>query len=791
LIFKRLKIFCLTISMLLVQVSWAIDRNSLSETELLVVKKLGISESDLAALDKEALKDKLQEKFNAEKAELKESVQEKFQEMVDEKIEPRLEELKSKIEKEKDELKKDAKKLAAGYLTSTVSLFAATLIAPQVIMVCRTKPSAVIYAGTAGVYVLQEMLNMKVLKASQLAEIEMVTTTGTSSSLSLKENAKVLEDKVDEQVGYLVAYKNTLDHAVKALKKKAKNAKLVSIGFLAASATAAAEQLNFISGGGACVVGASSSPAKINFSLELDQKYMAMLAEAKTNADKWAVYYEWESMKFGVNRTITPSEYNNLQKIPVTSNILIGAMNFIQSQIVATAFAEDVKPETKKVTVAASLKDNKAADWLGDLDKLGIAGGLATNIVAYMTGWQMGFLTSVISSGTSRSITFGAQGALALTAGKLFDDAANSFGSKLDKIDQLIKQTRSIAVKGIKLSVPSDSDARNLQEIASKMGVYSEKLISEMSIDEAKNYIGKIKQSTQTLDDKAKALVDRYQTEIKIKIEEKKESLSGKVEDAKIKIKEEKEKLENKLEEKKDAAEAALKNKTSFLSNFIDFLIPRVEAQTMPNLVLPKFRHPNTKSLNDYLELYENYYKGLQVKNPRLEEESYSLLEKNKSAIENYRQALFKKALEEKKIKNTNYADYENAKINEEKNKFAKFYDSLPAKDQLEMNGALNPASGAPMPLLALAKPLAQKSAPVIKKASKLNEEELSVLNSLINRLMASEKQSLETTQQNDLEYNLGNTSIHPKDVNLFDIVHARYLRFMEKNYSSSHSISE
>lgn len=261
----------MSFALLLGHSALAIDLYSLSASELSAIKKLGFTESEISSLDKEALKSALKEKLEYQKDEQLKKGKEKLQEVVKEKITPKLEELKTKIEQEKESLKKDAVKLAGGYLTSTVSLFAATLIAPQAIMVCKTKPSAVIYAGSAAVYVLQEMRNIKILKASQLAEIELVNGYNADKTKSVKENAKILESKVDQQVGYLQAYKGTLVHAVNGLKKKAKNAKMVSIGFLASSAAAAAEQMDWISGGGACIASAVPSIERLHFSPQLDR----------------------------------------------------------------------------------------------------------------------------------------------------------------------------------------------------------------------------------------------------------------------------------------------------------------------------------------------------------------------------------------------------------------------------------------------------------------------------------------------------------------------------------------
>ena len=724
----------------------------------------------------------MEAKLDEEKENLKEEAKAKFQQVVDEKIEPKLNEMRASVEKEKAELKKDTVKLGAGYITSTISLFAATLIAPQAIMVCKTKPSAVIYAGSAAVYVLQEIRNIKILKASQLAEIEVVDKIDIDKTKSVKENAKILEAKVDQQVGYIKAYKNTIDHAVNALKKKAKNAKMVSIGFLASSAAAAAEQMDWISGGGACVAANTPSIPNLNFSEKLDQRYAALIDQAQKAEDKWAYYYEWESLKFGVERTLSNQEYNNLKKIPVTSEILKGAMNLIHSTLLSSAFAAE---DSKKVTVAASLKDNKAADWIGDLDKLGIVGGLATNVVAYMAGWQMGFLKSIIASGTSRAITFGAQGALAFTAGKLFDDAAKDLEKKLARIDRLLNDVQNVTKKGINLLVPSDADARRFQELALKIGVPSDKLITEMSINEAKDYLKQIKAKVENLDDEGKALIKKYEDEIALKLKEK----GGE--------------LQEKVEEKAQEVQSKIEEKTTF----IDFFIPKVfaanvapvyvitrirdlscvEKKSCPALSFPKSNNPNVSLLNQYLSVFEGYYQGVKTNNLGLEENSIRALEQNKNLMSAYRAQVFKKGLERARAKNTNYADYERAKIAQETNNFEKFFSKLSPSDQAEMNARFNPMAQNSMPSLG------KKTNELKNKvALKINEEEARILDHLIARLGASEVSqngpdmsftSRESSGSKEDEFNFGNTSIHPKETELFEIIHQRYLKFIKRTF--------
>ena len=412
--------------------------------------------------------------------------------------------VKERIDQEKKEIKGYAKTLIKGYLFSTISLFAATLIAPQAIMVCKTKPSAVIYAGSAALYIVSEIMNVKILKASQLAEIEVVSDYKFSKDKNLTENLKELKknvnmdksykenlndvkSKIDDQIGYIKAYKKTLDHYFSALKKKARNAKIVSIGFLASSVAAVAEQMDLFSGGGACVASYNTDKNKnskeyLVFSSKLDDYYMKSIDQAKSSEDKWANYFEWESYKFGANRSLTWEEFSRLKNIPTMnanylSSILKAAMASLESNFVANAFAA-----SEKITIIPALKNKKMADWYGDLDKLGIVGGAAISLVAYMTGWQMGFLKSIMANGTSRAITFGVQGALAYTAGSMFDEAADGFIGKMAKVDKIIDYFDKYAKKGLDLLVPPDSYAKKFQEIVTTAGVTSDKLITEMSI---------------------------------------------------------------------------------------------------------------------------------------------------------------------------------------------------------------------------------------------------------------------------------------------------------------------
>lgn len=776
--FEKTKILTIIYILAISQSMQAVEINKLSNEELSVVKKIGLSEDELRSNDNNQLIEKLKVKLEAEKEIHQEPIRNKFQDIVKNSIEPKIEEVKATIEKEKEGLKKDAEKLAIGYLTSTISLFAATLLAPQVIMVCKTKPSAVVYAGTAAIYIFQEMRNMKILKASQLAEMEMVESVSIDKTKTVKENAKIVEEKLDQQIIYIKAYKNTIDHTIVALKNKAKNAKIVSIGFLAASATAAAEQMDWLSGGGTCAT--SASLEKINFSRDLDYKYEKLIENAKKTEDKWAYYYEWESLKFGINKTLTSREYQSLAKTPVTTTILINAMNFIQSNLLASALAVE---DSKKVTVAEKLKNNKAADWIGDLDKLGIVGGVAVNVVAYMAGWQMNFLKSVIANGTSRSIIFGVQGALAFTAGKLFEDAASNMGVKLQKIENLIDKIQSETKSGIRLMTPSEADARHLKEAANRLGIPSEKLISEMNINEATSYIKKIKEKIETTDDQeGKAILKKYESELS----EKNKNTIKQLMEKPIDIKNNSTYFQKIIEQIISTSNASTIEKNMIVTKIID--LNCIEKKGCPNIIFPKSPNPNAKILNQYLSLYERYYQGVKNGNVNASDELINILEKNKSLLYNFRSHAFKKNQEKIKSTNTNYSQNERAGLNFEINNFRHFYTSLSPAERLELDAGLNPLSTNVTKDSTLN--LQKKT---LQKTSKLTSEDLQTLRLLIDKLEdgtgnktsidQSNVMPIQSIKSTNEEYNFGFINIHPKELELFEIIHNSYLKFILKNY--------
>ena len=666
--------------------------------------------------------------------------------------------VKERIDQEKKDITGYSKTLIKGYLFSTISLFAATLIAPQAIMVCKTKPSAIIYAGSAALYIVSEIMNVKILKASQLAEIEVVSDYKFSKDKNLNENLKGLKQNInldksykenlddvksniDDQIGYIKAYKKTLDHYFAALKKKARNAKIVSIGFMASSVAAIAEQMDLFSGGGACIASHNIDKSKdskeyLVFSSKLDDYYMKSIDEAKSSEDKWANYFEWESYKFGANRSLSWEEFSRLKNIPSMdshslSSILKATITSLESNFVANAFAA-----SEKITVIPALKNKKMADWYGDLDKLGIAGGAAVTLVAYMTGWQMGFLKSIMASGTSRAITFGVQGALAYTAGSMFDEAADGFIGKMAKVDKIIAYFDKYAKEGIDMLVPSDAYSKKFQEIVAIAGVPSDKLITEMTIREAGSYIDKIKElGNDKLNDIQYKFLNDYSDLLNLK--------------------------NSKITPKVDIAK-----KTSF----IDWIFPAAEASPLESnclekkscqkLFFPKSGKKNMLGFNKYLEFYEGYSQGVVENNPRMQETNARMLFRNKSTVTNFRNNILQKATGE------NYSELEKKKLKEDFNSFNNFYQKLSTKDQDDLQKQL-----------ILFRENSNADLFINQPNDNLQyKNKTEVIEAIIHKFNSND--AIIPNKEDLPHYQVEINNIHTKDLNLFEIIHIQYLKF-------------
>ena len=666
--------------------------------EIETLKKYDISENDLKNLDQNKLKDKI-----------KKVIQDKANEEINK--------VKNEANKTVEEVKTEAKKIAAGYVASTISLYAATLLAPEAIMVCKTKPSALIYAGTSAFYLLQEMMAIKILKASRLGEIEVVDNVELDKNKTVNQNLQNAKEKVSDQAQYLRNYKKTLDDYFKALKKKAQNAKIAGLGFAAASAAAAAEQMDFFTGvSGICVV---QSPNQM-----ID--YVAK-----------------------------------------------NAMSFF----FPISFAEE-KSGSKKVVLSEDLKNNKAADYVGDLDKLGIVGGAATHLIAYMMGYKMTFLQNLMASGTSRAILFGANSALAFIVYKLFEDSATKVEAQLKKIDDLINAAESTMNNGVDKLMNNEKLFRRLNDLAELAGVKPKKPLSEMTINELEAFAKEVETSGKNkLNELQKTKLDELKAEIRERAPELKEKIDELKKDAK--------EIQNKVEEVKD--------KTSMF-NVINLFFGSAQANTInatcvekgncSGMQLPQLFHKDLKFQNENLRLLENASQNMATNQGMKANFYLGKLDENLKTLNAQKVYLLNLDAQKKKVP-FNYSVEEKNKQDQIIKSVNNFLDNLKAEDRNELMKNFDPMNT----IANINPPAVDHDARILQRV--LKKLEMKSANSGINvmtfnsyKASAEEKRAIDWMGDNnpDENYDMKTDFIHQKEVNLFEVIHRKY----QKAYSES-----
>lgn len=339
-------------------------------------------------------------------------------------VRERLEQEKKKLERAKDELVDDvmgdAEDVGAGYAASTISLITLAVMAPQVVLVCKTKPSALAYAGTGAIYLIRELRNSMKFRAKALSEIEYVELR-LDSSKSVGHNLGVAKEAVNLQFELLQRYKGFLDEAVESIEEKAKSAKMASYGFLAASAIAAAETFAFDAG--AC----------------LDS----------------VVYQE---------------------SLPSRS-----LMSFLISALVADAIARSPEITVKKHELSPELK-SRVAKYAMDMDKILalVAGGASFAAAQFFPSYNQ-MLKKMVSNGTARSIIFAAHGGIAMAASHFFEKSSKSLKEKLGDLQRVIDRGQEIGQDGFQF-VEEKLRSNEVRDVMGRLGVNRE--LSDMSVKE-------------------------------------------------------------------------------------------------------------------------------------------------------------------------------------------------------------------------------------------------------------------------------------------------------------------
>lgn len=712
----RLKIILpiLLIYSLIINSAFAgLDKDKIEDTlkdyasdEIETLKKYDISENDLKNLDQNKLKEKIKK-------------------VIQDKANQEINKVKNEANKTVEEVKTEAKKIAAGYVASTISLYAATLLAPEAIMVCKTKPSAMIYAGTSAYYLLQEMMAIKILKASRLGEIEVVDNFELDKNKTVNQNLQNAKEKVSDQAQYLRNYKKTLDDYFKALKKKAQNAKIAGFGFAAASAAAAAEQMDFFTGvSGSCVVQ-------------------------------------------------TPNHY----------------IEYIVKNAVSLFFPISLAEEkkgSKKVVLSEDLKNNKAADYVGDLDKLGIVGGAATHLIAYMMGYKMTFLQNLMASGTSRAILFGANSALAFIVYKLFEDSATKVEAQLKKIDDLINAAESTMTKSVDKLMNNEKLFRRLNDLAELAGVKPKKPLGEMTINELEAFAKEVETSGKN---KFNEIQKNKLNELKAELRENAPEIKEKINELKNDAKE----MQKKLEDVKEKIEEKDKDKVS-LHYLINLFVSIANANTIntncveknncAGMTLPQLFHKDLKFQNENLRLLENASASMAT-NQDIKSQFYlGKLDENIKTI-NAQKVFILNLDAQKKKQAFNYMQAEKLKQDEIINSVDSYLNKLNENDRSELLKNFDPMNT----IANINPPAVDHDARILQRV--LKKLEMKSSNSGMNvmtfnsyKATADEKRAIDWMGDNvqDEKYDMQTDFIHQKEVNLFEVIHRKYQKAFSEN---------
>jgi hypothetical protein len=165
------------------------------------------------------------------------------------------------------------------------------------------------------------------------------------------------------------------------------------------------------------------------------------------------------------------------------TNFFIASINAFSNFLLPQAFA------AKEIIINKDLKDNKLADYAGDLDKLGIIGGAAIILISYIAGWKIPFLSSITATASSRAITFGVQSAIAFAASVNFNKGAKLIIARLDQADELLNQVGGELKLGLDQLVISDETSSKVGNILAKARVVLPKPLNQMTIRETTEFL--------------------------------------------------------------------------------------------------------------------------------------------------------------------------------------------------------------------------------------------------------------------------------------------------------------
>jgi hypothetical protein len=317
----------------------------------------------------------------------------------------------------------------------------------------------------------------------------------------------------------------------------------------------------------------------------------------------------------------------------------------------------------------------------------------------------------------------------------------------MQKVDKILDQFEKAGKKGLDFIVPSDTDARRFQEIARKVGIPSEKLITEMSLREASSFIDDtIEEAGNKISEIEFQFLNQYA-----------------------------EKLEEKGAEVQNQLEPKFKTKSTssidwIFGNAMASIIEKscLEKELCSHLEFSKVNHPKMQRFNQYLRDYENYYQAVATqKNKDAQRYARKLLWQKKS-IAGLRDQLFQIKTRER------YSGLEKKKLSSEELGLERFYQGLKNEERAVLSKILAPPSpGSLLNEKISTETISEKERQVL--VGSLRKLEHNPRNSILMKVT----DSTEVLPEDENEKNFNwSTPIHSKEAQIFEIIHNRYLNF-------------
>lgn len=767
-------VLCLSllISSLVPRPVWALYTLTLDEARAL--ENLGVSEAELRAHvmrgDVASLKQRLNDTpISMEGAsEVRENIRHRGQEFADEaegRGRAELDELRSKLDRERSraerELKEvsegvrdDAENLVMGYAASTVSLIMLAVFAPQVIMACRTKPSALVYGGTAAIYLARELRNSMKFKAKALSEIEYVEVN-LDTSKGIGANVETSKRAFNLQFDLMERYIGFLDRAVKSIEEKARSAKMASYGFFAASATAAVETFAFDAG--ACVEAATTgpSPQETTSFHSLPSSFFhsaeRRIEQAQDLGQALAVYYDLEdAIKRGSSSSLSTDDYGklaqSLNEIELNEELrsaLLWAVRGLRDLVFPSAHAEI---QVRRYEVSSDLK-RREANFAMDVDKvLAILVGGASFAASYFLPSYNLMLRKIVSSGAGRAVVFGAHGGIALAASKQFEESGESMKHKLGRLKNLLEEARSLGNSGFSLI----EDALNYEELR--------KVADELGID------GRLDEAS--LNDIEEAL--------------KKRGLEERLEEAMPEL---------------EAGEDFLKNLTSGLSKLFfseahaqasqqsNFRLACYQAEACTAPPMPRFQHQALAPLNQVVRDYQAYGQAVYSAQERDLSPFEQRLDQQEQRINQYRQQVYQLTNQHIQRRGGSAINFAQQEARERQQFEEVVKKSLRPGLSDQVVAMVSPRVSPTVQRAASTSPAEQRGTSVeatrTSSRGEISALDYNVLMGLINRLerVIASSDSLSSGESY--------WPLHPVGVSLFDVIHLRHRRIFAPLYTA------